>query len=104
MNNEVYLLRYKWQTEAFRTKYAAYIAKNRGAFLDWWGRLPLYEWVRLPFSGRGVAAGIGLLCLLYIDGEINLSFNSTVTAIQRQANSEEEYNQYIAEHFKTFKK
>lgn len=95
MKNDAFLLRYTWQTEAFRSRYDAFIRKNRGAFLEWWGRLPLYEWVALPFEGETLPTGIGLLCLLYIDGEVNLAFNSSVTAVQRYAASDEEYNEYI---------
>ena len=45
-------------------------------------------------------AGLGLLCLLYIDGEINLCVDKTVTHIQRFANSDKEYDDYITKHFK----
>ena len=44
-------------------------------------------------------AGLGLLCLLYIDGEINLCVDKTVTHIQRFANSDKEYEEYITKHF-----
>ena len=100
MGNEACLLRYKWQAEAFRNRYGAFIEKNTDAFLAWWDRLPLYEWVSLPFNGNAVMeAGIGLLCLLYIDGIINLSFNETVTSVMREALTEDEYRTWADKHF-----
>ncbi len=96
---EQYLLRTDWQIKAFRNRYAKFIQNNHDRFLEWFLKLPLYEWVRLPFQETKMEAGLGLLCLLYIDGEINLCVDKTVTLIQRFANSDKEYEEYITEHF-----
>ena len=97
---EQYLLRTDWQIQAFRNRYAKFIQNNHDRFLEWFLKLPLYEWVRLPFQETKMEAGLGLLCLLYIDGEINLCVDKTVTHIQRFANSDKEYDDYITKHFK----
>ena len=97
---EQYLLRADWQIQAFRNRYAKFIQNNHDRFLEWFLKLPLYEWVRLPFQETKMEAGLGLLCLLYIDGEINLCVDKTVTLIQRFANSDKEYDDYITDHFK----
>jgi len=96
---EQYLLRTDWQIKAFRNRYAKFIQNNHDRFLEWFLKLPLYEWVRLPFQETKMEAGLGLLCLLYIDGEINLCVDKTVTLIQRFANSDKEYEEYITKHF-----
>ena len=96
---EQYLLRADWQIQAFRNRYAKFIQNNHDRFLEWFLKLPLYEWVRLPFQETKMEAGLGLLCLLYIDGEINLCVDKTVTHIQRFANSDKEYEEYITKHF-----
>lgn len=44
-------------------------------------------------------ACIGTLCLLFLDGKINLCVSPGVTHIQRFANSDEEYKEYITKHF-----
>ena len=96
---EQYLLRADWQIQAFRNRYAKFIQNNHDRFLEWFLKLPLYEWVRIPFQESKMEAGLGLLCLLYIDGEINLCVDKTVTRIQRFANSDKEYEEYITKHF-----
>ena len=47
---EQYLLRTDWQIQAFRNRYAKFIQNNHDRFLEWFLKLPLYEWVRLPFQ------------------------------------------------------
>ena len=84
---------------ADQNRYAKFIQNNHDRFLEWFLKLPLYEWVRLPFQETKMEAGLGLLCLLYIDGEINLCVDKTVTHIQRFANSDKEYEEYITKHF-----
>ena len=100
---ESYLLRYPAQIEAFRVRHASFIEKNSERILKWFLSQPLYQWVRLPFNAKTEEAGLGTLCLLYIDGKINLCIDRTVTYCQRFANSEKEYEEYIQEHFKSTK-
>jgi hypothetical protein len=100
---ESYLLRYPTQIEAFRNRYAVFIRKNSDRILEWFLSLPLYQWVRMPFDARTAEAGIGCLCLLHIEGKINLCVDRTVSYCQRFANSEQEYEDFIQEHFKPSK-
>lgn len=100
---ESYLLRYPAQIEAFRNRYAVFIRKNSDRILEWFLSLPLYQWVRMPFDARTAEAGIGCLCLLFLDGKINLCVDRTVSYCQRFANSEQEYEDFIQEHFKPSK-
>ena len=95
-----YLLQQPWQIEAFRNRYAKFIRNNRDRFLEWFQQLPLYEWVMIPFQETKMEAGLGLLCLLYIDGKINLMVDSSITYIQRQALTEEEYRDWVKKNFK----
>ena len=97
---EQYLLRTDWQIQAFRSRYAKFIRNNHDRFLEWFMKLPLYEWVRMPFPDQKLEAGIGLLCLLYIDGEINLCVDRTVSYVQRQASTEEEHLEWAKKNFK----
>lgn len=101
MSNECFLLRYTWQTERFRTDYADFIAKYSGKYLEWFLSLPLYEWVAIPWKGKQLEPSIKILCLLYIEGKIQLCFNNTVTAVQREALTPEEFQQWHDKHFKT---
>lgn len=65
----------------------------------------MFEWVPLPIMNDKMArAVIGLLCILYIDGDINLTVNNEVSKVYRGPLSEEEYNDYIKQNFKSFKK
>ena len=60
--------------------------------------------ISLQDAVRTMEAGIGLLCLLYIDGKINLCVNNAITHVQRFANTDKEYDDYITQHFKQSKK
>lgn len=53
----------------------------------------------MPFPDQKIEAGIGLLCILYIDGEINLSFDRSVTCVRREALTEAEYQEWADEHY-----
>lgn len=92
---EKFLLRHDWQISAFRSRHREFIAKNSGPILDWFRKLPLYQWVPLNVPESRMEEVIGTLCLLYIDGQINLCVNHGVTHIQRFANSDEEYEEYL---------
>lgn len=44
---------------------------------------------------------IGILCILYIDDEINLTVDKTVTMVMRNPLNAEEYEQWAAKVFKS---
>lgn len=96
-----YLLYTDEQISDYRSRYAAFIAKYRQAYRDWFQSLPVLEWVALPIMDERTAeAVIGLLCILYIDGEINLTVDNTVTKIQRGPLDAKEYEEWASKTFK----
>lgn len=99
-----YLLRTQYEIDLFREQYSGFIQKYGEQYRQWFQRLPMFEWVPLPIMNDKMArAVIGLLCILYIDGHINLTVNSEVSKVYRGPLSEEEYNEYIKQNFKSFK-
>lgn len=100
-----YLLYTESEIALFREQYAGFIEKYGEKYRQWFQRLPMFEWVPLPYMNDKMArAVIGLLCILYIDGLINLTVNSAVSKVYRGPLSEEEYNEYIKQNHKSFKK
>ena len=100
-----YLLRYQWQIDQYRQQYAGFIEKYGERYRQWFQSLPMWEWVPLPWmDDKRARAVIGLLCILYIDGYINLTVNEEVTKVYRGPISDEEYEEYIKKNFKGFKK
>lgn len=100
-----YLLYTQSEIALFREQYAGFIEKYGEQYRQWFQRLPMFEWVPLPYMNDKMArAVIGLLCILYIDGHINLTVNSAVSKVYRGPLNEEEYNEYIKQNFKSYKK
>lgn len=90
--NDAYLLRNERDRAAFIERFDPVIRKNAAALEAWFGRLPLYEWVQFkPPAGKEEIV-IGILCLLYLEGRINLSFSRDLRFIPREAASVEEYD------------
>lgn len=108
-SRQKYLLYTAKQISDFRSRYAAFIAKYRKSYREWFQSLPEWGWVALPvMDERTAEAVIGLLCILYIDGEINLTVDRTVTKIQRGPLDRKEYDEWVSKIFtqptKTHKK
>ena len=95
-----YLLRTQVQIEAFRERYAGLIREKSPAYRDWFQGLPLYEWVPFRCRSGQEEATIGLLCHLYIQGDINLTVSNDGRYIQRGALSDEEHKAWCKVHFK----
>lgn len=95
-----YLLRTQRQIDAFRERHADLIRDKGPALAEWFNRLPLYEWKRLQCRPGQEEATIGLLCHLYLTGEINITFSRDGEYIQRGARSLEEYQDWAAVRFK----
>lgn len=95
-NRAKYLLYTPSQIEAFRTRFRTFIAKYRQTYQNWFQRFPMLEWVPLPEMDEKTAeAVIGLLCILYIDGEINLTVDETVTKVYRGPLTNQEYEDWL---------
>ena len=100
-----YLLRTQREIALFREQYAGFIQKYGEQYRQWFQRLPMCEWVPLPCMNDKMArAVIGLLCILYIDGHINLTVNNEVSEVYRNPLSDEEYQEYINQKCKSRKK
>lgn len=88
---EAYLLRTERQKADFLARFSLIVGQNAATLEAWFGRLPLYEWVQFkPPVGKEEIV-IGILCLLYLDGRINMSFSRDLRFIRREAASVEEY-------------
>ena len=93
-DNSAHLLRYKWQTEQFKERYEKVIEESATRLAEWFRTLPLYEWTVLPWTGNKAKVAVGILCILHQEGRINLTFNSAVSHVMRNASSDEEFYQY----------
>lgn len=86
-----FLLRSREQVEGFRIKFGGRILANRTAFINWINKLPLMEWQPLLIQPGTEEATIGMLCYLYISGDINITFSEDMEFIRRSPSSEEEF-------------
>lgn len=87
----MYLLRDHAQIEHFRRKYAAFIRSQGPGFVRW-----ICSWYPAVWTDylagvpeKNVPAVVGIICILYIDGLINIDFNSTATLCRRNYTDEE---------------
>lgn len=101
-----YFLYTEQQREAFIASNDAMIQKNRKAFANWINNLPLG--VRLSYLDRIKENErpfvIGLICLLYCEGVVNVSFHEEGWSISRDPRTSKEYSQWMQEYgFKTGK-
>ena len=92
-----YLLRTGRQIAGFRARYARFLASAGDEYVSWINSLPLWEWIDLRprFDDKALPVVIGLICILYIDGKVNISFNETATGIRREDGTEEEWGRYF---------
>ena len=72
-----YLLRTPAQQSSFRAEFSRAIERNRDAWTRWVNQLPSARWCEYiaPRSDeRTIRFTVGLICILYIDGYIDISF------------------------------
>lgn len=81
-------------------RHARLLRDYSSQYAAWIRSLPLMEWtpLRLPKGQEG--AVIGLICCLYYEGSVNITFSNTCTSIRRDPANEDEYQQWLDEHFK----
>lgn len=89
-----YLLRTQAQIDAFKERHAALIREKGPELARWFNGLPLYRWTRLQLRTGQEEATVGLLCILYLQGDINITFSRDGDYIQREALSPEEYQEW----------
>lgn len=95
-----YLLRTQAQIDAFRESHGELIREKSDPMASWFNGLPLYQWVRLQCRPGEEAATVGLLCILYLDGRINISFSRDGDHIRREALSPDEYEDWARKRFR----
>ena len=91
-----FLLYTREQEQRFRKEHSDFISKHYEAYREWFQNKPLYTWLELKIRPGKEEDTIGLLCILHIDGKINLTVNNDVTKFQRGAITSEEFDQYIS--------
>ena len=88
-----FLIRTDVQEAEFRERYRQFILRHYEEYTRWIDSLPLCT--RTPYLAgvpdKAVPAVIGLICLLHIDGRVNIQFSEDMTKISRQPASLEEW-------------
>ena len=99
-DRERYLLRTPSQIRSFRLRYARMIEERSSVFQDWVRSLPLMEWSPLLIRQGYEEQTIGILCILYIDGQICISFSEDIQFIRNEPLDDEEYRKWSETFFK----
>lgn len=91
-----YLLYTDEAIESFKTKYTGYIEKNRDRFREWIAGFPCCERVEYlkSFQEQQRPFIIGLLCLLILDGSINVTFHDRAQILHRNPSSVQEWESW----------
>ena len=81
-----YLLRTDEEEASFRKDFSEFIESKRSEYAEWIRRLPMWKWVpyldRVPPGERRTF--IGMICLLQIEGEVNISLSRNLRYIRRE--------------------
>lgn len=86
-----YLLYYRRDYDAFRTANEAILRERRQAFKEWILGLPWMKWVPLRFRNENEARiVIGIICVLYWEKEVCISFSNDMTCVRNEPRNEEE--------------
>lgn len=97
-----YLLRTPSQIRSFRLRYARMIEERSSVFQDWVRSLPLMEWSPLLIRQGYEEQTIGILCILYIDGQICISFSEDIQFIRNEPLDDDEYQRWMETFFKRY--
>ena len=92
-----YLLYSQQQITDYKQNYRDFINRKGQAYARWVNSLPFWEWTPLTLPEGQEEAIIGLLCLLHLNGYINMTIkiNETCTAIQRNPLTAQEYAEVL---------
>lgn len=99
-DRERYLLRTPSQVLTFRERYTRTIDSRAEAFRAWVRSLPMMEWYPLLIRPGNEELSIGIICILYIDGQICISFSEDMQFIRNEPIDDEEYRQWTETFFK----
>ena len=100
-DRERYLLRTPSQICSFRLRYARMIDSRAEAFRVWVRSLPMMKWCPLLIRPGNEELAIGIICILYIDGQICISFSEDMQFIRNEPLDEDEYRQWTDSFFTT---
>lgn len=91
-----HILRTSAQADRFRELYADVIRARLRVYVRWIRSLPLLTWV--PYLSqvevKDQEAVIGLICLCYLDGIVNITFSRDFRMIRRDPDSYEDFPGY----------
>ena len=99
-DRERYLLRTPSQVLTFRERYTRTIDSRAEAFRAWVRSLPMMKWCPLLIRPGNEELAIGIICILYIDGQICISFSEDMQFIRNEPIDDEEYRQWTETFFK----
>lgn len=91
-----YLLRTESDISEFRERYSEHIDKNRQRFIEWINGLPVCEKVYYlrGFKESHRSFVVGMLCVLIIEGAININFHGLADRIERNPRDVEEWESW----------
>lgn len=101
-DRERYLLRTPSQIRSFRLRYARMIDSRAEAFRVWVRSLPMMKWCPLLIRPGNEELAIGIICILYIDGQICISFSEDMQFIRNEPLDDDEYRQWSETFFKRY--
>lgn len=101
-DRERYLLRTPSQVLTFRERYTRTIDSRAEAFRAWVRSLPMMEWYPLLIRPGNEELSIGIICILYIDGQICISFSEDMQFIRNEPLDDDEYQRWMETFFKRY--
>lgn len=90
-----HLLHTDREIQEFRRRHERLLRDFSGPYIEWIRSLPLMEWTPLLLPEGQEGAVIGLLCCLYDEGSVNITFSNTCTSIRRDPANDEEYQEWL---------
>ncbi len=96
LDNSSYLLRNDDQVRNYLERYGSFFRRAADEWMAWIAKLDFGVRVPLDLEPGWEEAVIGMLCVLYRNRQINITFNRTATAIRRDPADMDEYNRWIA--------
>lgn len=91
MDIKQYLLSSPRQKADFLAKYPGVMERCQEPYLRWLRKLPLMEWSPLVLRPGEEEVAVGIICLLYQSGYVNITFHGSLSQIRREPQSEQEF-------------
>lgn len=90
-----YLLRTRSQADSFREKHRDALRQYAGAYRRWIRSLPFMVWTPLRLREDEMEVVIGIICMLYIDGYVCISFSDDMRFIRNEPLDDAEMKQWM---------